>query len=81
METVRIFRSADVQVVHLPRAFHLDADEVRIRRHGASIVLEPVARDWSWLEDVVGPVDEAFEQAVAAPVEGQVGPDPDFYGL
>ena len=49
--------------MRLPKAFRFEGTEVRIRRHGASVVLEPVPQDWGWLDELAGPVDEDFEQA------------------
>jgi antitoxin VapB len=42
----------------------LPGQEVRIRRHGNAVILEPVAEDWTWLDSVVGKLDEYFLQAV-----------------
>ncbi len=42
METVRIFEHDGSQAVCLPKDFRFDTTEVRIRRHGASVILEPV---------------------------------------
>ena len=30
----------------------MDGEEVRIRKQGASVVLEPVVTDWSWLDAI-----------------------------
>ncbi|WEQ55760.1 type II toxin-antitoxin system VapB family antitoxin [Komagataeibacter nataicola] len=79
MDTAKIFWSGRSQAVRLPKEFRLDADEVRIRRHGASIILEPVAQDWAWLKEVTGPVDEEFERAVTEPVAQQDRPELDFF--
>ena len=38
----------------------MEGDEVRIRRQGAAIVLEPVASDWGWLDDIVGEFSADF---------------------
>ena len=45
-------------MVRLPKAFRFEADEVRIRREGSRVVLEPIGGDW--LHAVTGPVDAAF---------------------
>ena len=31
--------------------------EVRIRRHGAAVILEPIAVDWVWLDALAGAVE------------------------
>lgn len=64
MDTAKVFWSGRSQAVRLPKAFRVTGDEVRIRRQGAAILLEPVAQDWDWLAQVVGPLDSDFEQAI-----------------
>lgn len=71
MATAKVFWSGRSQAVRLPKDFRFDAGEVSIRRRGASVILEPMARDWVWLSEVVGPVDEDFEAAVAESVAEQ----------
>jgi antitoxin VapB len=44
--TARLFRNGSNQAVRLPRDLELDADEVLIRREGASLVLTPKPRSW-----------------------------------
>ena len=64
METAKVFWSGRSQAVRLPRAFRVDASEVRIRRRGRTIVLEPVPESWEWLDALASDVDEDFESAV-----------------
>jgi antitoxin VapB len=64
METAKIFWSGRSQAVRLPKEFRFDADEVRIRRHGSGVILEPVTRDWAWLDEIIGPVDDDFAHGV-----------------
>ena len=63
MGIAKIFWSGRSQAVRLPKDFRFDTDEVRIRRRGRAVILEPIAHDWAWLDDVIGPVDEEFERA------------------
>lgn len=65
METAKIFWSGRSQAVRLPKAFRFDTDEVRIRRHGNAVILEPIAQDWEWLDAVTGKLDQDFQDAVA----------------
>jgi antitoxin VapB len=58
MQTAKIFWTGRSQAVRLPKEFRFDADEVRIRRHGSAVILEPVADDWDWLDRLVGQLDE-----------------------
>jgi antitoxin VapB len=67
MDKAKIFWSGRSQAVRLPKEYRFEGVEVRIRRQGRAVVLEPVAAEadeWAWLKRVVGPVDEAFERAV-----------------
>jgi antitoxin VapB len=48
----RLFWSGRSQAVRLPKAFRIDAREVRIRREGNTLVLEPVPTGWEWLASV-----------------------------
>lgn len=65
MKTTKIFWSGRSQAVRLPKAYRLEGEQVRIRRHGAALILEPIPDDWAWLDALVGPVDEDFRSAVA----------------
>jgi antitoxin VapB len=65
METAKIFWSGRSQAVRLPKEFRFATDEVRIRRHGAGVILEPLTTDWNWLEAITGPLDDSFVKAVA----------------
>ncbi|MGH8593384.1 MAG: antitoxin, partial [Gammaproteobacteria bacterium] len=42
METAKIFWSGRSQAVRLPKNFRFEGDEVRIRRHGNTVILEPL---------------------------------------
>jgi antitoxin VapB len=74
METAKIFWSGRSQAVRLPKDFRLQGDEVRIRRHGSAIILEPIAEDWTWLDRIAGKLDEDFVQAAAEQPEPQSRP-------
>lgn len=74
METAKIFWSGRSQAVRLPKEFRFNGDQVRIRRHGSAVILEPVAVDWSWLDAVVGQLDDDVAQAVDEPLPQQERP-------
>jgi antitoxin VapB len=61
---VKVFWSGRSQAVRLPRAFRVDAGEVRIRRRGRAIVLEPVLESWEWLDALAEELDDDFVSAV-----------------
>ena len=64
METAKLFWSGRSQAVRLPRAFRVDGREVRIRRRGRAIVLEPMPDSWAWLDALAGELDDDFVSAV-----------------
>lgn len=80
METAKVFWSGRSQAVRLPKAFRFDSDEVRIRRHGDAVILEPVAHDWAWLDALVRPLDADFAASAAEPSPQQDRPELDFFG-
>lgn len=53
METAKVFWSGRSQAVRLPKEFRFDCEEVRIRRQGNAIILEPITSDWDWLDAAV----------------------------
>jgi antitoxin VapB len=75
MVKAKIFWSGRSQAVRLPKDFRFTGDEVRIRRHGNAVILEPVARDWAWLDALVGKVDEDFVAAALESSEEQQRPE------
>jgi antitoxin VapB len=62
-ETAKLFWSGRSQAVRLPKEFRFSGEEVRIRRHGSAVILEPVTDDWAWLDAVAGKLDEDFVRA------------------
>lgn len=79
MDTAKIFWSGRSQAVRLPKDFRFDAEEVRIRRHGNTVILEPVATDWAWLDAMAGPLDDDFVEAVKEQPEPQERPGLDRF--
>jgi antitoxin VapB len=79
MDTAKIFWSGRSQAVRLPKEFRFDAEEVRIRRHGNTVILEPVATDWAWLDAMAGPLDDDFVEAVKEQPESQERPGLDRF--
>jgi antitoxin VapB len=62
------------QAVRLPKDFRFRGDEVRIRRYGSAVILEPVPEDWAWLDAIAGKLDDDFVQAVQDDVPEQSVP-------
>lgn len=65
MATAKVFRAGRFQAVRLPKEFRFKGNEVRIRRHGSAVILEPIPMVWAWLDALTGPVDADFQQAAA----------------
>jgi antitoxin VapB len=64
MQTAKLFWSGRSQAVRLPKEFRFDGNEVRIRRHGNAVILEPIAENWDWLDTITGKFDDDFIAAV-----------------
>jgi len=63
MQTAKLFWSGRSQAVRLPKDYRIEGDAVRVRRHGASLILEPIPSDWRWLDELAGPLDSDFQSA------------------
>jgi antitoxin VapB len=74
MERAKIFWSSRSQVVRLPKDIRFLGKEVRIRRRGNAVILEPVAEDWAWLDSIAGKLDEDFVDGVREGVADQERP-------
>ncbi len=79
MDTAKIFWSGRSQAVRLPKEFRFETDEVRIRRHGSAIILEPITQDWAWLDSIIGPVDKDFESSATEQGPAQERLELDFF--
>ena len=79
MTTAKLFWSGRSQAVRLPKDFRFHGGEVRIRRHGNAVILEPMADDWSWLDAIVGQLDDEFVKAVKEQPEQQERPELDEF--
>ena len=42
MKTAKVFKHGNSQAVRLPKEFRFEGKDVRIRRHGDGVLLEPV---------------------------------------
>ncbi len=78
--TAKVFMTGRSQAVRLPKEFRFACDEVRIRREGSAVILEPLPLDWSWLDAIAGDLDDDFVQAALEPVEDQSRPELDRLG-
>ena len=76
--TAKVFWSGRSQAVRLPKAFRFEGNEVRVRREGKAVILEPIEDEWGWLDRVTGPLPQDFLDAIAES-EGEQ-PDTDPFG-
>lgn len=74
MAIAKLFWSGRSQALRLPKEFRMGGNEVRIRRRGSTLILEPIANDWSWLDALPGPLDEDFRQATSEQPTAQERP-------
>ena len=49
MKTAKVFKSGNSQAVRIPKEFHLESEEVEIRKHGGSLILRPTKKSWAAL--------------------------------
>lgn len=62
----------------MPKEYRFEDREVRIRRRGAAVILEPIPKDWRWLDELAkaGPLDADFVAVKEPPEEqGRAGLD------
>ncbi|MFM2069096.1 MAG: hypothetical protein RLZZ584_4005 [Pseudomonadota bacterium] len=77
VDTAKLFWTGRSQAVRLPKDFRFDGSEVRIRRQGQAVILEPLAADWAWLDALPGALDADFEQAASERAPAQERPELD----
>ncbi len=74
MDTAKLFWTGRSQAVRLPKRFRFEGGEVRIRRRGDAVILEPIAADWAWLDAFAGRLDEDIVRGAEEPVGPQDRP-------
>ncbi len=62
--TAKVFWSGRSQAVRLPKEFRFEGKEVRVRRDGKAVILEPVEDEWAWLDRITGPLSQEFLDAL-----------------
>jgi antitoxin VapB len=71
VRTAKLFWQGRSQAVRLPKDVRFPGERVRIRRHGAAVILEPMSENWAWLDAIVGKLDDDFVRAVQEQPEQQ----------
>ena len=79
-KTAKVFMTGRSQAVRLPKEFRFTCNEVRIRKEGVALILEPLPEDWSWLDGITGALDDDFVQAALEGVGEQSRPELDRLG-
>jgi antitoxin VapB len=75
MATAKLFKTGRSQAVRLPKEFRFEGEEVRIRRVGRGVLLEPMKSDLRAMFAAIDAVDgEAFPERPPQPPM----PDEDF---
>ena len=73
-QTAKLFWSGRLQAVRLPKSFRMEGTEVRIRRQGRNVILEPLAEDWAWLDAIAGTFSNDFFAEGRQQPDGQERP-------
>jgi antitoxin VapB len=60
MKTAKVFKSGNSQAVRIPKEFHLEGEEVEIRKRGGSLVLSPRKKSWAALIDSLKKFSDDF---------------------
>ncbi|STZ63187.1 Virulence-associated protein and related proteins [Moraxella lacunata] len=63
MTTTTLFWHGDLQAVELPKAFQFQGDKVNIYKKGKQVIIEPVADEWAWIDEL-SPPDPSWEKAI-----------------
>lgn len=80
-DMAKIFWTGRSQAVRLPKAYRFEGKEVRIRKEGDRVVLEPSIDedDMAWARRMAGGFDEdAAEAALDRPGPEEMPDGPDF---
>jgi antitoxin VapB len=57
IETAKLFRHGGSQAVRLPKSFRLPGREVRVRRLGRAVLLEPMERTMEDIDAIFAEID------------------------
>ena len=79
MDTAKVFWTGRSQAVRLPKEYRLSSSEVRVRKHGNALILEPIPDDWRWLAPLIGKMDADFEDAIEEEVAMPQKSELDFF--
>jgi antitoxin VapB len=72
----KLFMHGGSQAVRLPKAFRFEGVEVRIRKEGNKVILEPLRRDWDAFWAEIDTLREAAGEPFPDPPADLPLPDP-----
>lgn len=79
MDTAKVFWSGRSQAIRLPKQYRLNVNKVQINKHGNTLIIEPIAQDWSWLDALPGKLDDDAIQATKESTPQQSRPELDQF--
>lgn len=62
MDKAKLFQTGRSQAVRLPKAYRMPGTEVKIRKEGNKVILEPIATSWATLISSLDEFPEDFLQ-------------------
>ena len=62
MDKAKLFQTGRSQAVRLPKAYRMPGKEVKIRKEGNKVILEPIATSWDALITSLDEFPEDFLQ-------------------
>ncbi|THD57755.1 antitoxin [Phenylobacterium sp.] len=75
-KTAKLFTHGGSQAVRLPKEFRFAGGEVRIRKDGDKVILEPMERDWDAFWDEIDQLAEAAGEPFPDPPADLPLPEP-----
>jgi antitoxin VapB len=69
MKITKLFQNGSSQAVRIPKEYRFDVTEVRIRKQGRMVIIEPVEEGWEWLALIDQPDDDFVAAALDKPEE------------
>ena len=60
MKTAKVFKSGNSQAVRIPKEFHLEDEDVEIRKHRGTLILRPRKKSWTALIESLDKFSDDF---------------------
>ena len=75
-KTAKLFMHGGSQAVRLPKEFRFEGQEVRIRKEGDRVILEPAEVDWKAFWTKIDELAEEAGEPFPFPPEDELAPGP-----